>query len=998
MKKLYLFLAAMIVSLAASAVDYYLVGEPKWTLKDETCKFTPASDGTYTLDVPTLVSGFKINDGTWDNASNNWGTAQANTYATPGEPLTLVASANSNNIFLKEDLVNAHLVFNPTAKTLTVTGDADTEVPTFSWRLWGQLKSTEWTALNLTEGTDGIWTATTDIQAGSFGIQKVNDKTQATTWFAAASGATAIGEAQVGKAISFTDTNCSDFKSTLAGNYTIAVDPENQTITFTKAGDDPEPPVPPVPSNDLYIVGTNFGSWAPAEAYKMTADGNVYTIELPEGLSGEWKIWNGEKDEKGNWTYSFGAGGTQPEVGTEYDAWFNSAANFTVSTTTKTTVQLTVTEGSDVTNSSTPAKLLITADGGDDPIPPTPVDEYAYYLHNNVFGDWASTPLTEEDGLYTVTADGTAGQFLVKVVKNGDEETAAWYSAPANASTVEEANLDTALPLVLNGQNYDFNLNGNFTFSLNAEDMTITIKRNGEIPPTPVDNFSWTVYGNLDGSKDWTATALEGETTVLTATATAAANSQFGIQKLNNGKQVDWFAAAEADATIDAAALDKAISLINADQTNFTIAEAGDYVFTLDTEAMTLTVSKDEVVPPVPVTVSYQLFGALEGQEEGEPWVGYDFAKDGDVYVYSGEVQAGEFGIKVLDEDGTQTAWYAAPKGEQTIGTEQLDKALTLAAEEIQNFEFTLTGDFQFILDPVAMTLTVKENCIIPPVPDDKTYKFHGTIQTGEWIDLATTEENGKWSYTGSVIAGQLGIKVLDEAGEQTAWYAGVADANTIDAETLDQEITVVAENGVNFENKLAGNYTFTFDPATMTLTVSEAGDIPTPELELYLMSPASDWKAAEEYKFTEEDGTYTLTVESLEGEFKVASADWTAANYGAPAEENNVLNGVAMNAVPGSQFNFNLASALNNVTIKFVINADKTATLTVSGTDGLNAIYTAEGNIRVANGAIVVEGAAEYSVFTTGGALVARNHAAQVEPGFYIVVVGNKAQKVVVK
>lgn len=317
MKKLYLFLAAMIVSLTASAVDYYLTGEPNWPLKNETYKFTPASDGTYTLDVPSLVSGFKINDGTWDNASCNWGTAQGNTYATLGEPLALVTSANSNNILLKEDLVNAHLVFNPTAKTLIVTGDADTEVPTYSWRLWGQLKSTEWTALNLTEGADGIWTATTEIQAGSFGIQKVNDKTQATSWFAAASGATAIGEAQVGKAISFTDTNCSDFKSTLVGNYTIALDPENQTITFTKAGDDPEPPVPPVPSNDLYIVGANFGSWAPAEAYKMTADGNVYTIELPEGLSGEWKIWNGEKDEKGNWTYSFGAGGSQPVVGTE---------------------------------------------------------------------------------------------------------------------------------------------------------------------------------------------------------------------------------------------------------------------------------------------------------------------------------------------------------------------------------------------------------------------------------------------------------------------------------------------------------------------------------------------------------------------------------------------------------------------------------------------------------------------------------------------------------
>lgn len=446
-----------------------------------------------------------------------------------------------------------------------------------------------------------------------------------------------------------------------------------------------------------------------------------------------------------------------------------------------------------------------------------------------MFGDWASTPLTEEDGLYTVTADGTAGQFLVKVVKNGDETTAAWYSAPATASaTVEEATLGTALPLVKDGKNYDFSLNGNFTFSLDAENMTITIKRNGEIPPTPVDNFSWTVFGNLDGSQTWAATALEGDATVLTASATAAAGSQFGIQKLNNGKQVDWFAAAQADATIDAEQLDKAINLTNTDCTNFTIAEAGDYTFSLDTEAMTLTVSKDEVVPPTPDKVAYQLYGALEGQEEGEPWIGYDFVKDGEYYTYSGEAKAGQFGIKKIVNDTDET-WYAAPKGEQAIGQEQLDKALTLATEEIQNFELTITGDFQFILDPKEMTLTIKENSIIPPVPDDKTYTFHGNIQTGEWIDLTTTEENGKWTYTGSVIAGQFGIKVLDESGEQTAWYAAAAEANTIDAENLDKDITVVTENGVNFENKLVGNYTFTFDPAAMTLTVSEAGDIPTP-------------------------------------------------------------------------------------------------------------------------------------------------------------------------
>jgi hypothetical protein len=50
----------------------------------------------------------------------------------------------------------------------------------------------------------------------------------------------------------------------------------------------------------------------------------------------------------------------------------------------------------------------------------------------------------------------------------------------------------------------------------------------------------------------------------------------------------------------------------------------------------------------------------------------------------------------------------------------------------------------------------------------------------------------------------------------------------------------------------------------------------------LYLRGGISSWNATDEYKFTENNGVYTLTVAELSGEFKIADASWSnEANFG---------------------------------------------------------------------------------------------------------------------
>lgn len=205
-------------------------------------------------------------------------------------------------------------------------------------------------------------------------------------------------------------------------------------------GEDPEPPTPV--SKELYLVGENYGTWQNDEAYKMTREDNVYTITLPEGLSGEWKIWDG------TWDYTFGAGADQPVAGTATDAWFKSSANFSLNTTAKTTVTFTLVEGSDVENSSIPSSILVEVEEG--PVPPVPVEmpEHLYIVGNVNGASWdVAAPMElQKDGNtfratgVTLTDAGAGSSYFTFITATGtswDEVNGSdRYGAPAQDTPV----------------------------------------------------------------------------------------------------------------------------------------------------------------------------------------------------------------------------------------------------------------------------------------------------------------------------------------------------------------------------------------------------------------------------------------------------------------------------------------------------------------------------------------------------------------------------------
>lgn len=174
---------------------------------------------------------------------------------------------------------------------------------------------------------------------------------------------------------------------------------------------------------------------------------------------------------------------------------------------------------------------------------------------------------------------------------------------------------------------------------------------------------------------------------------------------------------------------------------------------------------------------------ALHGELFTGSWETTAMTENNGVWEWTGTVQAGEFGIKKLS-GGSQAAWIAAD------GTATISAAGVYAAKvNGTNWVSSLVGEYTFSFNPETMKLTITaKGAVVPPDPDPTPaarYALHGTI-TGDpaWASTEMTAENGKFVWTGSVSAGDFGIKTMDADGNQTGWIsAPSADESSITAE-----------------------------------------------------------------------------------------------------------------------------------------------------------------------------------------------------------------------
>lgn len=325
------------------------------------------------------------------------------------------------------------------------------------------------------------------------------------------------------------------------------------------------------------------------------------------------------------------------------------------------------------------------------------------------------------------------------------------------------------------------------------------------------------------------------------------------------------------------------------------------------------------------VDYSYALHGQITGNTA---WESITLTENNGVWEWTGTVVAGDFGIKKLSPDGTQAAWISAD------GTATVSAAGVYAAKVGgTDWSSTLEGEYTFSFNPETMKLTITAKGTVPPTPDpDPTpavkYALHGQI-TGDpnWASSELTEADGKWVWTGKIVAGDFGIKKMDADFNQIGWINAATDAD----KNISAEGTYNASaSGVgNWSNTLEGNYTLTFDPAALTLTIAKYGGEVSVVKSYALKGTITGTEEWVSIPMTEgEDGTWSWTGDVKAGSFGVqylengiqqkwyASANEAAA-IDAPGDYNATENGKnwTLNLEGKMTFTYNPTTLLLSVT-----------------------------------------------------------------------------------
>ncbi len=228
----------------------------------------------------------------------------------------------------------------------------------------------------------------------------------------------------------------------------------------------------------------------------------------------------------------------------------------------------------------------------------------------------------------------------------------------------------------------------------------------------------------------------------------------------------------------------------------------------------------------------------------------------------------------------------------------------------------------------------------------------------------------------------QSGFKISTAKGTWDDFNAAVlgVEGNLIAA---GETYALVAGNDQNI-NILDGEYTFTVDLAANTLTVSGEAYAFEPPV-LYLRGEFNGWGTSDDVKFAasevSEEGnvTYTLSIESIAGEFKIGDESW-GTNFGFGA-----LPGAGTYNVFKDEANMTLPENLKNLKLTLVVNKDNliAGTLTVAGTlyaplnafaydvkgeMGENDVYTVtyKASENASEGEVVVKDAEGQTVLTS--------------------------------
>ncbi len=501
MRKLFTLMMFVVMVVAANAADYYLIGGfNSWKLKDSSAKFTDQGDGTYVLDYAgTLTSGFKINDGTWTNGNANFGGSAT---LVLGETYSLTTGSSSGNITMSENVANPHLVFNPTAKTLVVTGQS--QEATVKYGIHGDIFGvTAWSTEDFTE-KEGKWVMENKtIVAGIFGIKVMDAATGSQPGWIASAGADAV--------VLDTPMTCKADGTNWSidgGTFTFTFDPEAMTLTVSGQSVAPEYP------EHLYVVGNvNNGDFAANNTVALAKGASEGTYEGKVTFTGALGTDNSY------FGLSTATGATAADwngLGTRYGAPVADAVpSEEPSAIVKGDKSWKVANGT-VTVKVSLVDMTISVIGGSEPDPEVPA---ALYIIGNVNGTAWSTEIpvemTREGNKFTAEAvvDDAGegfGYFSFCTVAGADWDTVNSGDRFGPAADDTSLAVDSPAEMIL----YKEGVNASackswkvaasdeghkYMFTADFDAMTVKVDMLSGIASVDSENASEAVYYNLQG-------------------------------------------------------------------------------------------------------------------------------------------------------------------------------------------------------------------------------------------------------------------------------------------------------------------------------------------------------------------------------------------------------------------------------------------------------------------------------------------------------------------
>ena len=181
MRKILLVFMAILAAAQISAAEYAIVGSftnPSWNFDASRAAngvLTKNAGGKYETTIENLATGFKIVDIENNNWDVQYGAPSSNDMVENGKTFSLKAKnggPDPSNIEFANYVTaiqNAKVVFDPEAKTLTVTG---TPVSNLELYISGNMSGPDWPvpgndgSIAMTEN-DGIYSATVSFKAGN---------------------------------------------------------------------------------------------------------------------------------------------------------------------------------------------------------------------------------------------------------------------------------------------------------------------------------------------------------------------------------------------------------------------------------------------------------------------------------------------------------------------------------------------------------------------------------------------------------------------------------------------------------------------------------------------------------------------------------------------------------------------------------------------------------------------------------------------------------------